>query len=120
MKALINIAIPLARDNWSWLVSNLTSNAINKYERLVSGKGAVRTGKWFTLFISNEDVNYIIKIIKSLECSGILIDGVTETVKHEMKKTRMRISWSFVSTFSRFISVTSNFFSSKSYKWKRI
>ena len=38
MKALINIAILLARDNWSWLVSNLTSNAINKYERLISGK----------------------------------------------------------------------------------
>ena len=28
----------------------------------------------------------IIKIIKSLEDSGVLIDGVTETVKHELKK----------------------------------
>ena len=33
-------------------------------------------------FISNENVN-IITIIKSLEDSGVLIDGVTETVKDE-------------------------------------
>ena len=33
-------------------------------------------------------MNDIIKIIKPLEYSGILIDGVTETVKHEIKKTR--------------------------------
>ena len=31
-------------------------------------------------------MNNIIKIIKSLEDSGVLIDGVTETVKHETKK----------------------------------
>ena len=52
----------------------------------ISGKGAVRAGKGFTLFISNEDMNDIIKIIKSLEDSGVLIDGVTETVKHEIKR----------------------------------
>ena len=57
----------------------------------------------------------IIKVIKSLEDSGVLIDGVTETVKHEIKKTKRKISWSFVITFSRFISTTSNFVSSKRY-----
>ena len=31
-------------------------------------------------------MNHIIKIIKSLEDSGVLIDGVTETVKHEINK----------------------------------
>ena len=31
-------------------------------------------------------MNDIIKIIKSFEDSGVLIDGVTETVKHEIKK----------------------------------
>ena len=83
-KALTNIAIPLARDNLPGLVSNLTSNAINKFERKISGKGAVRAGKGFTLFISNEDMNDIIKIVKSLEYSSVLIDGVTEIVKHEI------------------------------------
>ena len=65
------------------LVSNLTSNAINKLERKIREKGAVRAGKRFTLFNSKEDMNDIIKIIKSLEDSGVLIDGVTETVKQE-------------------------------------
>ena len=85
-KALINIAISLARDNLSGLVSNLTSNTINKFERKISGKGAVRAGRGFTLFISNEDMNDITEIKKLLEDSGVLIDGVTETVKHEVKK----------------------------------
>ena len=118
-KALTNIAIPLARDSLPGLVINLTSSAINKFDRKISGKRAVRAGREFTLFISNEDMNYIIKIIKSSEDSGVLIDGVTEAIKDEIKKTRRWISWSFVSTFSRFNSTTSNFFSSKRYKWKR-
>ena len=83
-KTLTNIAIPLARDNLPGLVSYLTSNVINKFERKISGKGAVRAGKGFTLFISDKDMNDIIKLIKSLEDSGILIDGGTETVKHEI------------------------------------
>ena len=83
-KTLTNIAIPLARDNLPGLVSYLTSNVINKFERKISGKGAVRAGKGFTLFISDKDMNDIIKPIKSLEDSGILIDGGTETVKHEI------------------------------------
>ena len=94
-KALTNIAIPLARDNLPGLVSNLISNAINKFERKISGKGAVRAGKGFTLFISNEDMNDIINIIKSLEDSVVLIDGVTETIKDEIKKIRRQI-WLYV------------------------
>ena len=35
-------------------------------------------------------MNNIIKIIKSLEDSGVLIDEVTETVKHEIKKQKGR------------------------------
>ena len=73
------------------LVSNLTSNAINKFEREISGKGAVRAWKGFTLFISNEYMNDFIKIIKSLKDSGVLINGVTETVKHEIKKQESRL-----------------------------
>ena len=46
----------------------------------------MRAGKGFNLFILNEDMNDIIKIIKSLEDSGVLIYGVTETVKHEIRK----------------------------------
>ena len=81
-KVPTNIAIPLARDNLPGLVSNLNVNALNKFERKVSGKGAVRAGKGFVLFILNEDMNDIIEIIKWLD-SRVLIDGVTETLKHE-------------------------------------
>ena len=61
----------------------------------LSRKEAVRVGKRFTLFVWNEDMNYIFKIIKSLEDLCVLIDGVTKTVKHE-KKTRRWIPRSFV------------------------
>ena len=46
----------------------------------------MRIGKGFTLFTSNENMTYIIKFIKSFEDSGVVIDGVTETMKHEKKK----------------------------------
>ena len=85
-KAPPSVAIPLARDNLPGLVSNLTLSAINKFDRKISGKGAARVGKGFTLFISNEDMNDIIKIVKPFEHSVVLVDGVTETVKHEIKK----------------------------------
>ena len=85
-KALKNVAIPLARDSLAGLVSNLISSEIYKCDRKISGKGAFRGGKGFSSFISNQNMNDIIKIIKSLEDSGVLIDEVTETVKHEIKE----------------------------------
>ena len=36
-------------------------------------------------------MNDIIKVIKPLEYSGALTDGVTETVKHEIKKQEYRL-----------------------------
>ena len=83
---LTNYDIPLARDNLSGLVSSLTSNVINEFDKKIRGKGAVRAAKRFTLFISNEDMNDVIKIKKPLENLGVLIDGVTKTVKPEVKK----------------------------------
>ena len=41
------------------------------------GRGVVRAGKIINLVISNEDMNDIIRIIKSLENSGLLIDIVS-------------------------------------------
>ena len=37
------------------------------------------------LIIYNEEINDIMKIIKSLEESGLLIKGVSETIKNEAK-----------------------------------
>ena len=66
----------------------MTSSEINKFDRKISGKRAVRTGKGFTLFTSNKDMNDIMKIIKSLEDSGVLTDGDSETVQDEIKKNK--------------------------------
>ena len=63
-KRLRPVAILLARDKLHGLVRNLTSNAINKFERKISG----------------------IEIIKSSEDLGVLIHEVTETVKHKIKQ----------------------------------
>ena len=41
------------------LASNVASNAINQLERKITGKGAVRAERAFTLFILNEDMNDI-------------------------------------------------------------
>ena len=39
-----------------------------------------------TLIISNNEMEDIIKILKSLENSGLLLKGVTETVQNEVKE----------------------------------
>ena len=47
------------------------------------GKVVASAGKRITLFISNDDMDDVIRIIKSLENPGVLIDGVSDTVKNE-------------------------------------
>ena len=70
----------MTRDIFPALVSNIASNValftINKFQRRIKGKGAVRGGKGSTVIYCN----------KSLEDLGVLIDGVAESVKHEIKK----------------------------------
>ena len=41
-----------------------------------------------TLIISNDEMNDILKIVKSLEDSGVLLKGVSETIQHEAKEQR--------------------------------
>ena len=43
-----------------------------------------------TLIISNEEMNDIMKITKSLEESWLLIKGVSETIKNEAKEQKGR------------------------------
>ena len=45
-----------------------------------------------TLVFSNKDLNDIMKIIKSLKEFGLLIRGVSETIKNEAKKAKTWIS----------------------------
>ena len=43
-----------------------------------------------TLIILNEEINDIMKIVKSFEESGLLIKGVSETIKIEAKEQKGR------------------------------
>ena len=44
---------------------------------------------FITLKISNEEMNDIMKIIKSPEESGLLIKGVSEAIKNETKEQKI-------------------------------
>ena len=41
-----------------------------------------------TLIISNKDIDDLMKIVKSLEDSGLLLKGVTESVQNEVKEQK--------------------------------
>ena len=41
-----------------------------------------------TLIISNDEMDDILKIVKSLEDSNVLLKGVSETIQHEAKEQR--------------------------------
>ena len=51
-------------------------------------KKILRSGNTTTLIISNDEIEDIIKIVKSLEDSGLLLKGVTETVQNEVKEQK--------------------------------
>ena len=40
------------------------------------------------LIISNDEMDDVLKIVKSLEDSGLLLKGVSETIQHEAKEQR--------------------------------
>ena len=41
-----------------------------------------------TLIISNDEIEDIVKIVKSLEDSDLLLKGITETVQNDVKKQK--------------------------------
>ena len=51
-----------------------------------------------TLIISNKEIEHVIKIIKSLEDSGVLIKGVSETMQNEAKEQKSGILGMLLST----------------------
>ena len=51
-------------------------------------KKILGSGKNTTLIISNKDMDDLIKIVKSLEDSGLLLKGITESVQNEIKEQK--------------------------------
>ena len=47
------------------------------------GSGATKGAETTALIISNDEMDDILKIVKSLENSGVLLKGVSETIQHE-------------------------------------
>ena len=53
-----------------------------EYKRKVLGSGTT------TLIISNEEMNDIMKIVRTLEDSNLLLEGVTKKIKNETKEQK--------------------------------
>ena len=51
-----------------------------------------------TLIISNEKINDIMNIIKSLEKFGLLMKNISETIKNEAKKQKKRFLGTLLDT----------------------
>ena len=62
-KLLWHLDVPLVKEVLPKSAAKATSSVLDKLERKISGKGAARTGRQFTLFISNENMDDI-KIIE--------------------------------------------------------
>ena len=57
---------------------------MQEYIKKILGSGHNNT----TLIISNDEMDDILKIVTSLEDSGVLLKGVSETIQHEAKEQR--------------------------------
>ena len=77
---LMEVAMPLAKNVLAPLGLTAAMSAINgSIQKKIHGSGV-------KLIIEQEDMNDIMKIIEALENSGILLKGVTKTIKNETKE----------------------------------
>lgn len=63
-RALSDLAVPFAKDDFPNLATKAISHLLDKCETKISGESVVSLGKWFILFISNDDMDDIIKVLK--------------------------------------------------------
>ena len=86
-----NVLQPLAKSVLTPLglteASSATDGTIHK-KMFVSGRPSDLASHMTALIISNGEMNDILKIVKSLEESGLFIKGVSETVKNEAKEQK--------------------------------
>ena len=81
-----NVIKPLAKSVLIPLGLTAAASAADaEMHKKISGSGHIKTT---TLIISNNEIEYIIKIVKSLEDSGLLLKGVTEIVQNEVKEQK--------------------------------
>ena len=81
---LMKVALPLAKNVLAPLGLTAAMSAIDgSIQKKIHGSGV-------KLIIEQEDMKGIMKIIKVLENSGILLKGVSKTIKNETKEQRGR------------------------------
>ena len=79
----MKVEMPLAKNVLAPLGLTAVMSAIDgSIKKKMLGSGTT------TLIISNDEMNDIIKIVKSLEDSGVLLKGISETIQHEAKEQR--------------------------------
>ena len=66
-------------------------------------KKILGSGNHTTLIISNDDMQDLLKIAKSLEDSCILLDGITETVKNVVKEQKRGFLSMLLGTLGAFL-----------------
>ena len=80
---LMKVAMPLAKNVLAPLGLSAAMSAIDgSIKKKMLGSGTT------TLIISNDEMDDILKIVKSLQNSGLLLNGVSETIQHEAKEQR--------------------------------
>ena len=85
---LMKVALPLANNVLAPLGLTAAMSAIDgSIQKKIHGSGATR-GAGVKLIIEQEDMKDIMKIIKALENFGILLKGVSKTIKDETKEQR--------------------------------
>lgn len=91
----MKVGITVAKNILGSLAATALPFAINgAFQRKLRGRaaiatrrsGVVRARKGITLVISNEYMHDAFRVVKSLKNSGAEIDGVCETIKHEIEK----------------------------------
>ena len=76
-----------------WIIGSNVSNRCS-YSRKVHGSGTT------ALIISNEKLEDIIKIVKLLKESGLLIKRISETIKNEAKEQKSRFPLMLLGTLA--------------------
>ena len=80
---LMKVAMPLAKNVLAPLGLSAAMSAIDgSIKKKMLGSGTT------TLIISNDEMDNILKIVKSLEDSNVLLKRVSETIQHEAKEQR--------------------------------
>ena len=84
----MKVALPLPKNVLAPLGLAAAMSAIDgSIQKKIHGSGETK-GARVKLIIEQEDINDIMKIIKALEKSGILLKGVSKTIKDETKEQR--------------------------------